>query len=471
MPSKGVDAYAYICAGGCEVEFSVPGENITKRDLGDWTSDHLEVDKSKLHGTFNFTGQFNFKVTRNGEVITTQWADINTMTGNIEKSSMRTMFDQTSWISNELIITYIFYDAGSGEVGLPNSHQCYVVVSPNFSNWMGEAAPPGSDKGGKPFWRFALPAVHDVGMNSMSVPEALVQSAGTPFVTLLKQESNVFNKIADNATSGIVSAIAPNIISGLAVTQKDKLPDLLAIGSRYFEFRPARVHDKVKGYNCVPDEYYFTHGPIPGMMYKSFLNDVVAFLVSHPTEIIVVQLRWDGVPNECNRPNDDDLHNMLNEALGQANGSINIGNLDDMHRESIDSLRNSGRRLIMLKEVNSLSSYTDEANATLNGDSMVAEFDRLNTERQNDVAFTNIQCQATATNIRDVVIYSALSADVSNSCLMATKSICDRKTLPWIRNNALDRLKAEQNLVIMNDFFDGATADVAIELSKRRLDW
>jgi hypothetical protein len=81
MPSKGIQAYCYICVPGCQVEFSVPGKTITKTDLGQWTSDHLEVDKSKLHGPFEFTGQFNFKVVRNGEQITTQWVDVNTMSG------------------------------------------------------------------------------------------------------------------------------------------------------------------------------------------------------------------------------------------------------------------------------------------------------------------------------------------------------------------------------------------------------
>jgi hypothetical protein len=469
MPSKGVQVYSYICVPDVQIEFSVPGETITKQDTNQFGNDHLEVDKKHIGG-FRFTGQFNFKVIRNGEVLTTQWVDVNTMTGNVEKGTMEQMFDQQSIVNNDLIITYSFYDAGNGQVGLPDSHQCYVVVSPNRSNWMGEIAPPGSDKGNKPFWRFVLPAAHDIGMNSMETPDTLVQKAGAPFVNILKYSNNIFSRIADGATSGIITAIAPNIISGLAITQKDRVDTILSIGARYFEFRPARIHDQVRGYECVADEFYFTHGPIPGMMYKIFLNEVVAFLTSYTAEIVVVQLRFDGVPNECCRPSDEDLDNINRDALEQSNGSINIGNLEDMQQSSIAQLRDCGKRLIILREVPSLSSYTDEANATLDGDSIVNEFNNLNTDRQNGNVFTNLQCQATATNIRDVVIYSALSADVSNSCILATKPICDIKTLPWIRDNALDRLQAEQNLVIMNDFFDGATADVAIELSNRRLD-
>jgi hypothetical protein len=105
----------------------------------------------------------------------------------------------------------------------------------------------------------------------------------------------------------------------------------------------------------------------------------------------------------------------------------------------------------------------------LNGDSIVAEFEKLDPNSQRDRAFTNIQCQATASNIRDVVIYSVVSANASNSCLLATKALCDSKTLPWIRRNALGKLNGEGLIVIMNDFFDGATADVGVGLSKQRL--
>jgi hypothetical protein len=384
---------------------------------------------------------------------------------------MENMFDQQSIKHDNLIITYSFYDAGNGQVGLPDAHQCYVIVSPNRSNWMAEIAAPGSDRAQKPFWRFVLPAAHDIGMNSMEIPDILVQKAGAPFVNIMKCQSNIFATFADSVTSSVITAVAPNIISGLAVTQKDTVCNILEIGARYFEFRPARIHDEVRCYNCVPDDFYFTHGPIPGMLYKRVLTEVVGFLTSHTAEIVVVQLRWDGVPNECGKPDNQDLQNCIDAALGQANGSINIGNLEDWQHSTIAQLRDSGKRLIIVRDIPSLSSYTDEANATLNGDSMVAEYNNLNTDRQNGNVFTNIQCQATATNIRDVVIYSALSADVSNSCILATKPICDIKTLPWIRDNALDHLKAEQNIVIMNDFFDGATADVAVDLSNRRLDW
>jgi hypothetical protein len=84
MPSKGVQVYSYICVPDVQVEFSTPGETITKSDQDKFSSDHLEVDKKHISG-FSFTGQFSFRVTRNGEELAKQWVDVNAMTGNVEK--------------------------------------------------------------------------------------------------------------------------------------------------------------------------------------------------------------------------------------------------------------------------------------------------------------------------------------------------------------------------------------------------
>lgn len=212
------------------------------------------------------------------------------------------------------------------------------------------------------------------------------------------------------------------------------------------------------------------HGPIPGMAFDHFLHDCISFLAAHPTEIIVVQLRWDGVPAECARPSDAEIAGYVKTALDESKGTIVAGSLDDMQRLSIVDLRNQRKRLILFREANNiLSTYDDTANATLNGDSIIASFEKLNSGQQDGKCLTNLQCQATASNIKDVVIYSVMTANVSNSCLMSTKGACDSKTLPWISRNALDRLKQPQLITVMNDFLDGATADTAIALSRRRL--
>ena len=380
---------------------------------------------------------------------------------------MKSLSDQKAVLKDNMIVCYGFYVAGSGQVGLPSSHQVYVTVTPNYGNWMGQVAPQDSSQAGKHFSSLVLPAVHDIGMNSMETPNALLQKCGAAFVETLKGAERVFAAVANDMSASIILAVAPNIISSLAVTQKDSVDTVLQIGSRYFEFRPAHIFDKLLPCG-LPDTLYFMHGPIPGMVYDSFLHDVANFLKGHPTEIVVVQLRWDGVPQNCAHASEKELTDAITKALNES--GINVGNLDDMQNKSIQDLRNENKRFILFNNGSVYSTYDDAGNATLNGDSIVAEFERLDNNQMHGRALTNIQCQATSTNIRDVIIHSAIDSHASNSCLLSTKAICDSKTLPWIKDHALEKLTNPEGLiVVMNDFFDGATADIAIGLSKKRL--
>jgi hypothetical protein len=229
------------------------------------------------------------------------------------------------------------------------------------------------------------------------------------------------------------------------------------------------LHKDIRPDHPIPDVLYFSHSAIPGMAYAQFLHDTVSFLASHPDEIVVVQLRWDGVPAECAHPTDQDLANYLNDALNTSNGAVAAGSLDDMLHLTIQELRDQRKRLILFMPADSYSTYTDKGNATLNGDSIIDEFNLLTAQLQAGKPFTNIQCQATASNIPDAVAYSVLAANADSSCLLSTKAICDSKTLPWIVQNA-QRLDPGELVVVMNDFVDGATADVAIDWSRKRLE-
>jgi len=380
--------------------------------------------------------------------------------------TMKSMADQASRVTNEAIVCYGFYDSGPGVCGLPNLNQCWVTVSPNYSQWLSQVAPSGSEQANHGFRKLMLPAAHDIGMNSMQSSDVVL--ASTALVDVLTQINPIFAKIVGNVSSAVARQIAPNIVSGLAITQKDTLETILRIGTRYFEFRPAYLHNAIRGQPPIPDVPYFSHSAIPGMSYEQFLHDVVKFLLENPDEIVVVQNRWDGVPGDCARPDEDELNRILHEALAATNGELDVGSREDMERASIADIRGAKKRLIVFRDSDSYSTYTDEGNATLNGDTIVAQFEQITPERQNGKPFTNLQCQATATNIPDVVAYSVLAANAASSCILATKPMCDSKTLPWIKENG-GRLHPDQLVVIMNDFVDGATADIAVEWSRKRL--
>jgi len=174
MPSKGVKVYGFIAVPDCAIEYSVPGRIVKCDQLGQFFQDQLEVDKANLKGPFNFTGRFTFKVTHAGQELTNQWVDINALTGHISNGTMNALSHSSSIVHDQIIICYGLYDAGSGQAGLPSQDQCYVTVTPNRSNWMEQLVPRGSPGIEKSFSKMVLPAVHDVGMNSLQNALALL---------------------------------------------------------------------------------------------------------------------------------------------------------------------------------------------------------------------------------------------------------------------------------------------------------
>lgn len=474
MPSKGIICYSYIGAPDITLDFSVPEKTITRRDQRRFATDHLEVESKHLP-RFKFTGRFSFKVSRKGQEITTQWTDINSLTGSLENGTLNTMDQTPSVFKDGLVVCYGFYDAGPGHAGLPKQHQCYVTVTRDYGDWMRELVPPGSEQEKKKFNKMVLPSAHDIGMNSMTTSMAMLQKAGTTTIReLLKRELpsalSVLNKIADSA----VGHIAPDIIRALAITQKDSLEAIMRIGARYFEFRPAKCHRQMQKASPLPDDLYFQHGAISGMAWREFVEGVVDFLLRHADEIVVVQCRWDGVPGDavCPRGTAEARVGIVHDAIKRKNAGekLKTGTEDDMRNRTIAELRSSKKRLILTRDLRQCSNYTDEASATLTGEPIVAQLQKMAESPPKGHALTFLQCQATATNIRDVIVASVLSSDVSTSPLLATKGCCDHKILPLLKGETGKKLVKEEALVvIVNDFFDGATAECAVELCRSRL--
>ena len=464
--TKGIQVYTYIAIPGCRVEFSVPKCVILHNQFQEWSNDHLEVEKRNIPGFFNSKGRFSFSVYENGMQLTHQWVDINTLTGELGDGTMNDLKHTPSVLASNTVITYGFYHAGIGHAGLPDRCQCYVTVTPNCSAWMATVAPAGSSQAEQMFSRFVLPSAHDVGMNDEQNTHLILTNAMGKITQLVKDKLPLF----DLLSRLWAQVMAPHIVYGLAFTQKDDLTTMLVIGARYFEFRPAHIHKDIFPASGLEDKLYFQHACFPGMAYDEFLYSIVKFLMNHESEIIVVQIRYDGILEGCKLATETELQGCLDNALAHVSNAIACGTLDDMKTLSISQLRNMRKRLILFPPAEVFSTYSEVANATLSGESIIAAYyEKLHGTKQVGKALTNIQCQATASAIPEVLTHSVTSSKASTSCLMATKAVCDSKTLPWIRKNALERLPAEQLVVIMNDFIDGATVDVAIDLSRRRL--
>lgn len=426
----------------------------------------MEVDSSNVDGFFNYTGRFGFRVYKDDKELTHQWVEINSMTGNLGDGTMNKIEQMRTVTTDGIMINYGFYDAGSGKFGLPDKDQCYVTVSFENSNWMGQVAPEGSANAQKQVTQFALPCPHDCGMNDMQSTDMIISSPAMFFFTQLL---GGIPGIGTALSMTIRTGYARKVIYALSITQKDSTRDMLRLGARYFEFRPAKLPSEIHRLSSLTEKYYYVHAVIPGLAFDAFLDSAVEFLDANRGEIVVVHLRSDGILDQCTKIDNASADEVVSEVISRRNSSIQVATEDEFKSSTIAHLRSGNKRLVIVKEASQYSSYDDMANATLNGDPIIQRFEGMRSENQANNTFTVLQCQATATNISEIIAYSATASNAATSVLMATKAICDTKTLRWIKQNAASRLDSKKSLVIMNDWLDGATCDVAIELSKQRL--
>ncbi len=333
---------------------------------------------------------------------------------------------------------------------------------------MGSLAPVGSSKAQLPFSRFVLAAPHDNGMNSMQSANSILSSIDKDMAGDLRKIIPALQSFSHLSDETLVRML-PNIVYGVSITQKKDVAVMLALGARYFEFRPAELLPMFQKVSKLPNKFYFQHACIPGLAFDEFLEAQVRFLDANPTEIVTVHIRYDNIAKECKRPTEDQIYQMFDEACGKAEGSRLTWGHRECFSRPIDELRSAGQRLILVIMAEKYDSWTAEAYATLKADPILDRFESMSNEGQEGTDLTVLQCQATSQSIRKVLVYSVISANAATSCLTSTKAALDMKTLPWIRANALDRLRAEKTIVIMNDFIDGATTDLSIELSRRRL--
>ena len=333
---------------------------------------------------------------------------------------------------------------------------------------MGSVAPVGSLQAQLPFSRFVLAAPHDNGMNSMQSADVILSAIDKDITADLRKiipALRFFSHIPDERLVHML----PNIVYGVSITQKKDIGVMLALGARYFEFRPAEILPIFQKVSKLPNKFYFHHACIPGLAFDEFLEAQVMFLDANPTELVTVHIRYDNIVKECKIPTEDQIYQMVDEACGKAQGSRLTWGQRECFSRSIDGLRSSGQRLIIVIMAEKYDSWTADAYATLKADPILARFESMSTSGQEATDITVLQCQATSQSIKEVLVYSVISANAATSCLTSTKGALDMKTLPWIKANALERLQAEKTIVIMNDFIDGATTDASIELSRRRL--
>ena len=477
--SKGVRSIAWISVPGYKVEFYTPDDKVVFEGLGKWEEKHQEVESY----FFDYTRDYGFKVTDDrGSPILQKKERINTLSENIG-GDITSIRDLGSLAGPEVAVSFGFSDtvrAAESAAGVPNTDACWVTVTRNQKQWMGRLAPPKSAQAAKPFNTLVLPAPHDPGMNTMDTITDLIEENPSKILGIALDAvfgpgmaSDIAAKIAKVAVDSKPEK-AENVIAGLAITQKDSTPTMLAIGARYFEYRPAYISEyfqKLLVILPVPNKLYFHHWIFPGQAFDDFLAIIVKYLADNPTEIVVVHIRGDGIQDSCKKASSVEVDQLVDSALKQFGGSsVARGNSSDMSR-SIDELRQQKKRLILLQEAKQYTNYDEGAMKTLDGRSILETLPKFLKEapsQPKEAILAVWQIQAT-TQFTRAAFWTSVFAQGLTSTLLLTKPIVDALTLPWLQEHVYPNMTSTRLQVIMNDFFDGATADVAIRLSEQYL--
>ncbi|KAL4861209.1 hypothetical protein BDV12DRAFT_204244 [Aspergillus spectabilis] len=414
--------------------------------------------------------KFQFRVVRNGKTLIDRWQDINAYTGNLGDGNMgKDLGAQKITIVDGLIIQYTFYDAGNyGTADLPSAHQCYVTVAPDRSSWMTSLVPPGSEAAKKPFHRFALPMAHNFGFNNMDTCKVIADTIG-PGAFISEVLTPLLGPLGWVGHLGPIGAAkALGIMEGTSRTQKDPVPDQLAMGARFFEMRASRIEPHIRKLTGL-DDIYFHHGILPGQPIRTFFQDAVNFLCVQPNEIIVVWFTWSQTSEH--NPERDVVMKMIQDCFADAKSkgvTLELGTFDEMSKP-VETLRQENKRFIMSFKDDGYypyDVYDDKGHIIPNGSGIITEFNGMTSGKQAGTFMTYLQCQTT---LSKNMIACGAAVTFHNKILLAQKANTDPLTLNWVYENAKGRFGDDHLLVILNDFFDLATSDVANQLTKTRL--
>ncbi|ORY50675.1 PLC-like phosphodiesterase, partial [Leucosporidium creatinivorum] len=260
-------------------------------------------------------------------------------------------------------INYGFHDAGEGR-----RSQIYLYATPDQSNWLGDFIAEDPRWLEKPFSVLALPAAHDAGMYGPL-------DGG---LAALIEEGHLGNALANHVAANIASPVIRSlvdlleliklrperVIGNIAMTQKDSIEDQLKIGVRFFDFRPGfAFHDVI---HTRKGRIHHQHAIVPGCTYLTFLLDILNFLATRPSEIVVVELKSDGFVIREDKlregklvvysmiPSPAELDEVWEEArnLAELESAREIvrGGPEDMSR-SIGELIKEKRRIIVVDQV------------------------------------------------------------------------------------------------------------------------
>lgn len=469
MASKGVDYYTFSSNDYFSVNVTGPKVGGVSGPSNNFRHQNFQIDSGNISGILSFDGTLAWQALQNGAVLLGGSQEISSLTGNLGGGSMANMLKTPSTVTSGYAVSYGFYDAGPGVKPLTDQDQLYVYVTDSHANWMGTLAEAMPALSAAPLNSFVLPGAHDAGMFTLStVTGILAGPDATKLLTALSVLS-VFGTLLGDLTM----AQAPRAIANLALTQKDTIPTMLDLGIRYFDYRPGTLYPKIASFN--PGVRYHQHSVIPGYAYVAFLQDVIAWLDTHPTEIVVVSANTQGFSDAAMKPTAAQVQQDLDQAIANVKPAspLVIGDKTAL-TQSYAQLVASHTRLIFLNQIegetSKYDSYNDGAYATVDPATIIGALAGMNAAGQKGHDYTVLQMQGTATSAGNGVIAAAVtSLSDASSPLLSTKGRFDAVTNPWLLENVPKNLSNDQLVVLLNDFADNGMTQTAIDLTRARV--
>lgn len=498
MPTKGIQFYVYISNPNISVNISIGSEysqtfnfipNSTSNIVASFVIQPSSFEiGSTTYGIMaeNFCCNVNQTINSSSSNIFSLNQSVSPLTGGIGESSsddlwnfMNTSSQIVSGNGSHFAISYGFYNAGPGVMGLTNQHQFYIYVTDVYTNWMTDLNSKNSNFGDCKFSSFVLPGAHDSGMCNGS------------FFSDLNTSTQLFQSICQNYglpynDAIFSSSIAFQTIVNMSFTQKDSITMLLNLGIRFFDFRP--------GFNCVSTDntfsgIYHQHMIVPGYLFEQFLTDVITWLTTpeNSGEIVVVYLNYNGFPSSISsmQPINFFENNFIGELVGLIGSKNGIPNLvyggPSSLTSTYSSLIGSNTRLIFLNNLSNtpipnlpnatlLDSYTDEAYEVTEVEPIINQLTNTLTEAKTaQDNFTLLQLQGTITAATNYIVgaLNSISTSAASSPLLSTKPAFDCQTYAFLQSQVANNqaLASGMLYVCLNDFADNALVSNCINMT------
>lgn len=447
--SKGIDYFVYVQGEDNTIKVIARGcDDKLYQQTPQVVSEHVEINSKNLDKMAGYistekSGRFSFTF-KCGDDEVYRYVEINPYTGSIADSNIEDFLNTQSIITTNYALSYGFYDAG-----ISGSNQAYMYLTENFSNWMGKLVERNQEFKTQPFSLFVLPGSHDAGM-FIDVIDETVQAV-----------SGLQKTIVEELGWNVSSKLSSRLLRNLSLTQKESISNQLLLGTRYFDFRP--------GHNAWDSKspLYHQHFVVPGCSLSSFIQQIVEFLNTHTSEVVVVGLSSDGFSFDSMKPREDVVMRLIKDAVDGYQSSIQLSTEVDDLEKSYEELLNINCRLIVLWKPEFKDSYSDDAYQTKDVRSIKTALDEtLSSADKNQPLMLQLQGTANGRYFDD--IRSFITNSDASSLLMSTKGQFDQTTYRWLSQLDVSKLPTKKTVVCLNDFVENGLVSRCQKLSKQR---